>query len=58
MRPCPDLNIASQGDTLIDAKENLLKTLQLFFERASPEEIEKCLHGAIYITQIKEDPKN
>lgn len=49
---CPELDVASQGDTVSEAKENLQEALELFFECASPEEIEERLHNEIYITQI------
>ncbi len=42
---CPDLDIASQGDTVEQARENLKEALELFFETASREEIEQRLHG-------------
>ena len=40
---CPELDIASQGQTLIEAKQNLQEALDLFFEVASPEEIDRRL---------------
>jgi len=36
---CPELDIASQGDTINEAKDNLQEALDLFFETASDEEI-------------------
>ena len=36
---CPELDIASQGDTIDEAKNNLQEALELFFETASNEEI-------------------
>lgn len=36
---CPELDIASQGETIEDARENLQEALELFFETASSEEI-------------------
>ncbi len=36
---CPELDIASQGDTIEEAKKNLEEAVTLFFEHASPEEI-------------------
>ncbi|MEK7395782.1 MAG: type II toxin-antitoxin system HicB family antitoxin [Candidatus Poribacteria bacterium] len=36
---CPELDIASQGDTINEAKNNLQEALELFFETASGEEI-------------------
>ena len=35
---CPELDIASQGETIEGARENLREALELFFESASPEE--------------------
>lgn len=50
---CPDLDIASQGDSIGQARENLREALELFFETASPEEISQRLHGEVYITQVE-----
>jgi len=36
---CPELDIASQGDTIEAARDNLREALELFFECASPEEV-------------------
>jgi len=36
---CPELDIASQGDTIESAQANLQEALELFFECASPEEV-------------------
>lgn len=41
---CPELDIASQGDSVEEAKNNLLEALQLFFEVADSSEIENRLH--------------
>lgn len=41
---CPELNIASQGNSIEEAKNNLIEALQLFFEIAEPSEIESRLH--------------
>lgn len=38
---CPELDIASQGDTIEEARENLREALELFFETASPAEIQR-----------------
>jgi predicted RNase H-like HicB family nuclease len=32
---CPELDIASQGDTIEEARENLQEAVELFFETAS-----------------------
>jgi predicted RNase H-like HicB family nuclease len=36
---CPELDIASQGINIEEAKDNLKEAVELFFECASPEEI-------------------
>ena len=41
---CPELDIASQGGTIEEARENLREALELFFETASPEEIQTRMH--------------
>jgi predicted RNase H-like HicB family nuclease len=38
---CPELDIASQGDSVDEARANLQEALELFFETASPEEIKR-----------------
>jgi predicted RNase H-like HicB family nuclease len=50
---CPELDIASQGDTIQEARENLREALELFFESASPQEIHERLRGEVYVTQVE-----
>jgi predicted RNase H-like HicB family nuclease len=50
---CPELDIASQGDTIEEAKKNLEEAVTLFFEHASPEEIKERLKGDIYISPFE-----
>ena len=50
---CPELDIASQGDTIEEARANLQEALELFFEMASTEEIGTRLHGEVYVTQLE-----
>ena len=40
---CPELDIASQGSTIEEAKQNLVEAIQLFFEVADSSEITKLL---------------
>ena len=42
---CPQLDIASQGETVPEARENLTEALTLFFEMAGESEVERRLHG-------------
>ena len=50
---CPELDIASQGDTVDQSRKNLQEALELFFETASPEEIKSRLHEEMYVTQVE-----
>jgi predicted RNase H-like HicB family nuclease len=50
---CPEMDISSQGDSIEEARNNLREALELFFETASPEEVNQRLHGEIYITQLE-----
>jgi predicted RNase H-like HicB family nuclease len=43
---CPELNIASQGDNIEEARRNLIEALELFFETADPSEVKNRLHSA------------
>jgi predicted RNase H-like HicB family nuclease len=49
---CPELDVASQGSTIEEARVNLIEALQLFLESASPSEIEQRLHSEIYVTRL------
>jgi len=49
---CPELDIASQGDSIDEAKYNLKEAIELFFETASPNEIINRIKKDIYITNI------
>ena len=50
---CPEVDVASQGDTVDEARSNLLEALELFFETASPKEIKERLHDEVNVTQVK-----
>ena len=50
---CPELDIASQGATVAEARENLKEALELFFETASANEIQGRLHHEVYVTQVE-----
>jgi predicted RNase H-like HicB family nuclease len=41
---CPELDIASQGDNIEEARQNLIEALELFFETADPSEVKNRLH--------------
>lgn len=50
---CPELDIASQGETVAEARANLKEALELFFETASTTEIQERLHSEVYVTQME-----
>jgi predicted RNase H-like HicB family nuclease len=49
---CPELDIASQGDTVEAAKSNLAEAIELFLEVADPSEIRSRLQEDVFITQV------
>jgi len=50
---CPELDVASQGDSIEEASANLREAVELFLETADPSEIEGRLHGALYVTSLE-----
>jgi predicted RNase H-like HicB family nuclease len=50
---CPELDIASQGDTEAEARENLREALEFFLEDATREEIERRLASGVRVTQLE-----
>ncbi len=40
---CPEVDVVSQGDTVEDARRNLLEAVEGFLETASPSEIQRRL---------------
>ena len=49
---CPELDIASQGATVAEARDNLKEALELFFETASSTEIQQRLHEECYDSSV------
>ncbi len=50
---CPELDIASQGQTVEESRGNLIEALELFFETADLSEIESRLPGEIFVTRLE-----
>lgn len=50
---CPEIDVASQGDSIEEAKANLKEAVELFFECASPEEVEERLGQESYISALE-----
>jgi predicted RNase H-like HicB family nuclease len=50
---CPEFDVASQGDTIEAARENLREALELFFECASAQEIQDRMGDEVFVTQVE-----
>lgn len=50
---CPKLDIASQGGSVEEARANLQEALELFFEEAPDEEVQRRLHNEVYVTNVE-----
>lgn len=50
---CPELDIASQGKTVEEARHNLSEAIELFLETADSSEIQERLHKEIFITRME-----
>lgn len=50
---CPELDVASQGDTVEEASLNLREAVELFLETASGSEIEGRMTGEMYVTALE-----
>ena len=50
---CPELDIASQGDNIEEARRNLIEALELFFETADPSEVKNRLHSEFFVTRVE-----
>ena len=50
---CPELDIASQGESIEESRANLIEALTLFFEAASPSEIARRARYDVFVTQVE-----
>ena len=50
---CPELDVASQGDSVEEASANLREAVELFIESADPSEVEGRLRGEMYVTALE-----
>ncbi len=53
---CPDLDVASQGETVESAMANLKEAVELFLQCADSTEIEHRLNSELFITQFEVMP--
>ncbi len=49
---CPEVDVVSQGNSVEEARRNLLEAVEGFFEVASPSEIKRRLKKETYIMPI------
>ena len=49
----PELDVASQGNDVEEARNNLVEAVELFLEAADKSEIQRRLHGEVYITRLE-----
>jgi predicted RNase H-like HicB family nuclease len=50
---CPELDVASEGASIEEARANLIEALTLFFETAAPSEVARRLHDDVFVTQVE-----
>lgn len=50
---CPELDIASQGVSIEEARANLIEALTLFFETADPSETARRVRREVFVTQVE-----
>jgi predicted RNase H-like HicB family nuclease len=50
---CPELDIASQGDSVEEARRNLAEAVSLFLETANPSEVARRSRSEIFVTRLE-----
>lgn len=50
---CPELDVASQGQSIEEATHNLREAVELFLECADSAEIADRLQGELYVTHFE-----
>lgn len=50
---CPELDIASAGASIEEARTNLVEALTLFFEVADVSEVNRRFHSEVIVTQVE-----
>ncbi len=50
---CPELDVASQGATVAETRDNLIEAVTLFLKTASVEEVDKRLTEEVLITNFE-----
>ena len=52
---CPELDIASQGDSIQEARSNLREAVELFFDAADSSEVDSRLNPEVYVNSLEEE---
>ena len=50
---CPELDVASQGNSVEEASANLREAVELFIESADASEVDGRLRGEMYVTALE-----
>jgi predicted RNase H-like HicB family nuclease len=50
---CPELDVASQGASIEEARTNLTEALTPFLETADPSEIESRSNSEVFVTHVE-----
>jgi predicted RNase H-like HicB family nuclease len=50
---CPELDVASQGDSVEEALANLREAAELFLETADPAEVAGRAKGEVFVTRFE-----
>ena len=49
---CPELDIASEGKTIEEARANLIEALSLFYETADRSEVVRRFHDEVFQIEV------
>ena len=52
---CPELDVASQGDSVEEAEASLREAVEIFLECADEREVSKRLHGETFMSPLEVD---
>lgn len=50
---CPEFDVASQGDTIESARNNLQEAVELFLETADVSEVGRRSHSELFVTRLE-----
>jgi predicted RNase H-like HicB family nuclease len=50
---CPELGVASQGQTIEEAESMIREAVELLLEEATPEEIQRRLNRGVKVTPLE-----